>query len=453
MKFGILKSKIENKLVESYKNNTIKKEMPKFNQLVLKNKNISKLFYLYDELSVNKGLNESIANEYINQSITVYENSINKISKNDVKSINDWIEGTEYNNEYDVIDDLFSTGITKLEEKIKSKKTILETITKLPKQEKEIATIEGIASYSKVVEERVLFFFDGKEQVTYLKGVDVNYTNINSVSKNLFNGKWLRRKTAEVVVGYGISQKLSLGLFDFNNDFEVYVPRKGKAIIESEAEAFNKSVLIPVGIYAISEDLDGKYVFADLTLAQDLLEFKHNEISAVEIKTKPNANEAEIMAKLNLIFQNKVQVKNRAQLNATLYKMLNTENIAVYLIFTLVIIIALFNLIGAMIMMILEKKSNLKTLFNLGSEVKDLKKIFLLQGSLLTIIGGIIGLILGIIIVLIQQHFKLVMITESLAYPVVFSIQNVLIVFGTIVALGFISSWIASSRVTKKLLD
>jgi hypothetical protein len=141
MKFGILKSKIENKLVESYKNNTIKKEMPKFNQLVLKNKNISKLFFLYDELSENKGLNESIGNEYINQSIIAYENTINKISKDDVKSINDWVEGTEYNNEYDVIDDLFSTGITKLEEKIKSKKTILETITKSQKQEKEVINI------------------------------------------------------------------------------------------------------------------------------------------------------------------------------------------------------------------------------------------------------------------------------------------------------------------------
>lgn len=322
-----------------------------------------------------------------------------------------------------------------------------------PKQEKEITAIEGIASYSKIVEERVLFFFDGKEQVTYLKGVDGNYTKINSLSKNLFNGKWLRYKTAEVVVGYGISEKLSLGLFDFNNALEVYVPRKGKAVIESEAEAFNKSVLIPVGIYAVSEDLDGKYVFADLTLAQELLEYKSNQISCVEIKMKPNVNEAEIMEKLNVVFQNKAEVKNRAQLNATLYKMLNTENIAVYLIFTLVIIIALFNLIGALIMMILDKKSNLKTLFNLGSEIKDLKKIFLLQGSLLTIIGGIIGLILGIIIVLIQQHFKLVMITESLAYPVVFTVQNVLIVFGTIVALGFISSLIASSRVTKKLLD
>ena len=232
------------------------------------------------------------------------------------------------------------------------------------KQEKKIAAIDGVASYSKVVEERVLFFFDGKEQVTYLKGVDTNYTKINDISKSLFNGKWLRYKTAEVVVGYGITQKLSLGLFDFNNDFEVYVPRKGKAVIESEAEAFNKSVLIPVGIYAVSEDLDSKYVFADLTLAQELLEYKPNQISGVEIKMKPNANEAEISEKLDTVFQNKVEVKTRAQLNATLYKMLNTENIAVYLIFTLVIIIALFNLIGALIMMILDKKNNLKTLYN-----------------------------------------------------------------------------------------
>jgi len=320
-------------------------------------------------------------------------------------------------------------------------------------QEKQINAIQGISAYSKVAEERVLFFFDRKEQVAWLKGVDANYSQINDVSKNLFNGKWLRYNTAEVVIGYGITQKLSLGLFDYNNPFEVYVPRKGKAVIESEAEAFNKSVLIPAGIYAISEDLDSKYVFADLTLTQDLLEYKRNQVSGIEIKLKPGANEDKVIKELNTIFQNKIDVKTRAQLNATLYKMLNTENIAVYLIFTLVIIIALFNLIGALIMMILDKKANLKTLYNLGSEVKDLKKIFLLQGSLLTIIGGIIGLILGIIIVILQQKFQLIMITESLAYPVVFTIQNVLVVLGTIVALGFIASLIASSRVSKQLFD
>ncbi|MEK8178915.1 FtsX-like permease family protein [Flavobacterium buctense] len=322
-----------------------------------------------------------------------------------------------------------------------------------PEQESQLKSMEGVASFSKVVEERVLFFFDGKEQVTYLKGVDANFTKTNVVDQNLINGKWLEPNTVQVVIGYGISEKLSLGLFDFNNPFEVYVPRKGKGVIESEAEAFNKAKLIPIGIYAISEDLDSKYVFCDLILAQYLLELKPNQISGVEIKLKPNVDEANVIEKLNTLFQNKVDIKNRAQQNATLYKMLNTENIAVYLIFTLVIIIALFNLIGALIMMVLDKKSNLKTLYNLGSEIKDLKRIFLLQGSLLSVFGGIIGLLLGIIIVVIQQQFSLVMITETLAYPVVFSVQNVLIVFLTIISLGFISSWIASSRVSKKLLD
>jgi lipoprotein-releasing system permease protein len=320
-----------------------------------------------------------------------------------------------------------------------------------PTQEKQIAAVDGIATFSKVVEERVLFFFDGKEQVTYLKGVDKNYSKINTVSQSLYNGTWLRYNTSEVVVGYGISQKLSLGLFDFNNAFEVYVPRKGKAVIESEAEAFNKSALIPVGIYAISEDLDSKYVFSDIVLAQDLLEFKKNQVSFIEIKTKPNANEAKIKDEIAKIFNQNVAVKNRVQLNATLHKMLNTENIAVYLIFTLVIIIALFNLIGALIMMILDKKSNLKTLYNLGAEVKSLKNIFLFQGSLLTVIGGVIGLVLGCIVVIIQQQFKLIMITDSLAYPVVFSFQNVCIVMSTIITLGILSSYIASSRVSKKL--
>jgi len=141
MKFGKLKSKIENKLVESYKNGTIKNDMSKFNSLVLKNKNVSKLFYLYDELTSNRGLNESIANEYINQSIIAYENAINKIKPNDLKELNLWLEGSEYNNEYDIIDNLFSTGITKLEEKITSKKTILETITKTPKENKDVVAI------------------------------------------------------------------------------------------------------------------------------------------------------------------------------------------------------------------------------------------------------------------------------------------------------------------------
>jgi len=322
-----------------------------------------------------------------------------------------------------------------------------------PEQEKEIATIEGVAFYSKIIEERVLFTFNGKQEVTLLKGVDSNFNTVSNFKKKLYNGEWLKPDTYQVVVGYGIAQKFSMGLLDFNNSFEVFVPKPGKGTIENPAEAFNETDVFPVGIYAISEDLDSKYVFADLGLAQELLEYKTNQFSGIELKLKHDADEKAVIGKLKAIFKNKITIKNKEQLNEALYKMLNTENIAVYLIFTLVIIVALFNLIGALIMMILDKKGNLKTLFNLGTEIKDLRKIFLLQGTLLSVFGGIIGLLLGIVVVLLQQQYQFIMITPTLAYPVVFTVENVGIVMATIVTLGFIASLIASSRVSKKLLN
>ncbi len=349
---------------------------------------------------------------------------------------------------------VFSLSFTNdIDPDLKISSTLGKSFLISPNQESQINKIDGLSSYTKIIEERVLFTFDGKQEVTYLKGVDSNFSKVNAIEKKLFNGQWLKPDTYQVVVGYGIAEKFSMGLLDFNRQLEVLVPRPGKGAIENPEQAFNKTDLIPVGIYAISEDLDSKYVFADLGLAQELLEYKTNQVSGIEIKTKIDADESVITDQLRTIFNNKITVKNRAQLNESLYKMLNTENIAVYLIFTLVIVVALFNLIGALIMMILDKKGNLKTLFNLGTEIKDLRKIFLLQGTLLSVFGGIIGLSLGIIIVLLQEYFQLIMITPTLAYPVVFSLENVLIVMGTIVTLGFIASLIASSRVSKKLLE
>lgn len=320
-------------------------------------------------------------------------------------------------------------------------------------QQNQILKTDGVASYSKVIEERVLFRFNGKEKVAYLKGVDSLFPKVNDVKQILYNGTWFKPNTAQAVVGYGIADELSMGLFDFNNLLETYMPKPGKGNIESIDEAFNKANLIPIGIYALNEELDKKYVFVDLGLTQEMLQYEPNQISALEIKLKPGTDENLVKEKLNAIFKNSLDIRTRAQQNDSLYRMLNTENIAVYLIFTLVIIIALFNLIGALIMMILDKKANLKTLLSLGSEIKDLRKIFLLQGSLLTILGGILGLVLGIAVVVVQQQFELVMITESLAYPVVFSLMNVLIVLATIITLGILASWIAASRVSKKLLE
>lgn len=324
----------------------------------------------------------------------------------------------------------------------------------LPKQEFNLKKINGIQLYSKVVEERVLFSFNDKQEVTNLKGVDANFTKINNVSENLFNGNWLKSNTYQAVVGYGISQKLGLGIFDFNNPLEVFVPKAGKGSISDNPEdAFNKEYLLPVGIYAINEELDNKYVFVDLTLAQDVLNFKSNQISAIEIKTNQIVDENDFKDSITSIFGNNIEIKTRAQLNATLYRMLNTENFVLYLIFTLVFIMILFAFVGSVIMVIIDKKENLKTLFSLGTEIKNLRRIFLFYGISICLIGGLIGIFLGGILVFLQQKFNLIMITESLAYPVVFSVQNVVIVLLTILFLGFLASYIASNRVSKKLLE
>jgi lipoprotein-releasing system permease protein len=349
---------------------------------------------------------------------------------------------------------VFSLSFTnEIDPDLKMTSTIGKSFLITPDQDKQLKKIDGVASYTKIIEERVLFLFKDKQQVTYLKGVDSLYPVVNDINKKLFNGQWIKPDTYQVVVGYGIARDFSMGILDFENPLQIFAPKPGKGAFENPEEAFNKTDVLPVGIYSISEDLDSKYVFADLSLAQELLMYKPNQISGIEFHLKENANESEIKTQLDEIFKNKITLKNRAQLNESLYKMLNTENIVVYLIFTLVIIVALFNLVGALIMMILEKKGNLKTLFNLGTEINNLRKIFLLQGTLLSVFGGIIGLVLGIMLVLLQQQYELIMITPTLAYPVVFSLENVLIVMTTIVSLGFVASLIASSRVSKNLLD
>lgn len=134
MKFGLIKSKIERLLEESYKKNSFKDTLFVFKELVLENKNICKLYYLYDELSSNKAINESTANELLNQSIVLYENTINKISKKNLEELNLWIGHIKSKNNYEDLDNLFSTSVLTLESKVKSKKTILENLTKSPEQ-------------------------------------------------------------------------------------------------------------------------------------------------------------------------------------------------------------------------------------------------------------------------------------------------------------------------------
>ena len=315
-----------------------------------------------------------------------------------------------------------------------------------------LSKIEGIASFSKVIEERVILEFDTKNLLCTLKGVDSNYLDVTQMDHMITQGQWFAKGSGQIVSGWGIAHNLSMGVLDYGKTLKIYVPKPGKGQITSVQGAFNTITAVNIGIYQINEDLDNTYVFTDIENAEYLLNYKQNQISGLELKLSPNADESEVTSAILTLYGDKVIVKNRAQLNDALYKMLNTENLAVYLIFTLVIIIALFNVIGALIMMILDKKGSLHTLFNLGATTKDIKRIFFLQGSLMTILGGLIGVSLGIIIIFLQQKFSLVMLTTSLPYPVTLEIMNAVVVVVTIIVLGVIASKIASSRISEKLV-
>jgi len=336
---------------------------------------------------------------------------------------------------------------------LKAETTIGKSFVLTNDQTKKLKALKEVALYSKIIEERVIIASDDKNDIVTLKGVDESFQSVTSIDSVIVQGGWFAQEANQVVVGWGISSTLSLGVLDYSKVLNIYVPKPGKGQITSTNNAFNSIRAINVGVFDINEKINDTYVYGSLDLAQHLLNYDENQITGIEFRLVSGADENTAKEKIQAILGDNVIIKNRSQLNDALYKMLNTENLAVYLIFTLVLIIALFNVIGSIIMMILDKKKTLNTLFNLGATLKDIKRIFFFQGSLMTLVGGLIGIFLGFIIILLQKSFALVMITSSLPYPVTIKFENFFVVFLTISVLGVLASKIASVRITKALVE
>ena len=323
-----------------------------------------------------------------------------------------------------------------------------------PEQEQRLQSVDGLAFYSKEIEEKVSLEHRGKNHIAYIKGVDSNYTKVTGVDSTLYIGDWTINDT-QVVAGLGIANILGVTINQFRSPMQIYAFKPGKGSIsqQSISSLYNQLPMVIGGVYAVEADLDNKYVFADLRLTQALLEKDSLQISGINFKMDDGVEPSAVRSQIQSILGYNVQLKNRQQLNSTLYKMLNTENVATYLIFTLVLIIALFNVVGAIIMMILDKQQNSKTLYSLGTTIKELRRIYFVQGILVTGFGGLIGVLIGVLIVWSQLAFSWLKITPSLAYPVKFEFINITIVLATIIVLGVIASKIASSRINKKLVD
>ncbi len=320
-----------------------------------------------------------------------------------------------------------------------------------PMQEAALKESGVVASYTKVLEERVFLNSRGKNYIAYIKGVDENYPKVNAVDSILVISpkEWLLSEDY-VVVGNIIAETLNLGLFTSTTPLQIIVPKAGKGSITSSSTPYREETVLLSDYYQVTEDLDSKYVFATLSLAQRLTGVQANEVSAVEIKLSKGVSVAEGKKRLQKVWGNDFVIKDRMALNEDLYKMFQTENLATYLIFTLVLIVALFNLVGAIIMMILDKRKNLYTLFALGMTERQIRAIFFLQGVIVSLLGAIFGVGLGVGIAWLQKTYPMLYINPNaavpIAYPMDIRLLEIVVVFFTIFVLGIIASAIGASR-------
>jgi len=322
---------------------------------------------------------------------------------------------------------------------------------------KKLKAHEGILYLSEVIEENALLRYGEKQYIATIKGVGDDFIKMSGIDSMIYDGEFLLKdqKNSYAIVGQGIASTLSMGL-NFITPIQIYVPKRTKNVILTPDKAFNRKYIFPSGIFAIQQDFDSKYIIVPIDFARELLDYTV-ELSSIELKIDPSYNQDRIQEELQALLGNEFEVKNRFEQQEFVYKIMQSEKWAIFLILTFILIIASFNIIGALSMLIIEKKKDIETLRNLGANLKLIRKIFLLEGWMISILGAISGLILGSIICTLQQQFGLVKIQggESFVidtYPVSMEIPDFLFVFLTVLLIGFLAAWYPVRYITRKFI-
>ena len=320
-------------------------------------------------------------------------------------------------------------------------------------QKEILENIDALYAFSLGLQERVYLTYKDKGYLAEVKGVSAAYMLTSNIDSTIYAGNWLV-KPNDVVIGHGIFSALGVPLKNHVHPLVAMAPNPkelGKSIgFSSKSPYFTENLQVS-GVFAASAELDASRVYAPIETIREFLNKPNDLISEINLSLSEEASPNEVKEKLEQKLGHLYQISTKEELNKTIFKMLNTEKTATYLIFTLVLIIALFNMIGALIMMIIDKKENLKTLLSLGMRPNQVRNIFFAQGTLITFIGGISGILVGVILVFAQQQTGILRLTPSVAYPVALEWSNVFLVFVTIAWFGIIASLIASYSAKKAL--
>ena len=303
---------------------------------------------------------------------------------------------------------------------------------------------ENIEAFSKTLEEKVLLKYNSKEYIATIKGVDSLYQKITNFDSIIVDGNYFKNSDQSnvTVVGRGVAYYLSLSLGSLFDQITVLIPNRKKNHLLNVESSFAQKNLIPIGVFGVQQDIDSEYLISPLLFVQDLLD-KKDIVSSIDIilkdKNQSTKTKLDLQQKLGIDYK----VQTRYEQQEFLYKIMNSEKLAVLLILLFILVISSFNIIGSLTMLITEKKTSIHLLQSVGMTNSSIKSVFYYKGFITVLSGTLIGLFFGLILSFIQLKFGVITMGEGSfvinSYPVLIKILDVFFVFGTVLIVGFLS--------------
>lgn len=314
----------------------------------------------------------------------------------------------------------------------------------------QIAALPGVGAVAVSLEENVLIRYEGQQAIAIMKGIDHTYEQISPVQDAVYDGSFSLHhgEVPTAVLGQGIAARLGLSSLRFLEALYLYVPKRGEVSISNPAEALSTLPVYPAGIFMVEHGFDEKYIFVSIDFARQLLNYT-DEVSALEITLAPNADLAVVQQEVAQLIGSELVVKNRYEQNVSLYKMFRSEKLVTYFILLFIIIILSFNISGSLFMLIIEKREDISTFQSMGASDRLIRRVFLYEGWLISLLGMLVGVLLGIILCVLQQKFAFIRVPgQNLivdGYPVLLRFVDILIIMLSVSVVGYLASWLSVS--------
>jgi lipoprotein-releasing system permease protein len=321
-----------------------------------------------------------------------------------------------------------------------------------------IRALPGVEAMSEVLEENVLLLYGDKQHIATIKGVDDSFQAVTGLDSMVYDGsmKLKDQNRSYAVVGQGVAYHLRIGLNFVDPLFVYTIDRKSRFNMAQPEESIRRDFIYPSGIFAIEQDFDSRYVIVPIEFTRKLLSYQ-KEVSFLEVKLDPRFQADRIQAEIISILGEGFHVKNREQQNALFYRVMKSEKWAIFLILTFILIIASFNVIGSLSMLIIDKKKDIVTLRNMGADNRLIERIFLVEGWLISVTGSVLGLALGSVISWIQQRFGVIRLSGSGSfvidsYPVKIQAVDIMLIWLTVLLIGWIAARYPVRQISRKYL-